>query len=181
MAKAFGDQPPTADQRIALHERGIVPDKTVAQRRPVHEKRRRDDDQNGAETLEIFQGSDDAKHGMDQQGRDVLRPARQCARGGARRREATRRQHRAELGCDARPAAVFRAHGRGWQPVDGRVAGALRQERPGVGSRRPRRKRAWHCTKSSATDAHRPACFASERSTPTIARCPPGRTIRFTR
>ena len=35
MLKAFGNQPPTADERIAQDERGVVPDKIISERRRV--------------------------------------------------------------------------------------------------------------------------------------------------
>src|SRR5260221_2902553 len=39
MAEAPGNEPPTADERNAQHQRGIVPDKSRAQRRPGNQKR----------------------------------------------------------------------------------------------------------------------------------------------
>ena len=35
MLKAFGNEPPTADERIAQDERGVVPDKIISERRRV--------------------------------------------------------------------------------------------------------------------------------------------------
>src|SRR5207302_3605642 len=37
--EALGNEPPTADRWIAQDERGVVPDKSVAERGPVNEKR----------------------------------------------------------------------------------------------------------------------------------------------
>ena len=79
MAEALRDEPPTADQRIAQHERGVVPDKTIAQRGPVNEKRRRYDDNDGNGTRELFQGGDDEKQNPRQQARRLAsRSSRWC-------------------------------------------------------------------------------------------------------
>ena len=54
LPKPLWDQTPGANQRIAQYQRGVIPDKAVAERGPVNEKRRRYDQQNGSETLEEF-------------------------------------------------------------------------------------------------------------------------------
>ena len=61
VAEAFGDESPASDEGIAEAESGIVPDKTVAEGRPVGEKSGRDDANDGYRSLDFFQGGDDAK------------------------------------------------------------------------------------------------------------------------
>src|SRR5581483_10128289 len=50
MIEAFRNQTPTADERIAQDECGVVPDKTIAQRRRVTEKHR-ENEQSGGENF----------------------------------------------------------------------------------------------------------------------------------
>ena len=61
VAEAFGDESPASDEGIAEAESGIVPDKTVAEGRPVGEKSGRDDANDGYRSRDFFQGGDDAK------------------------------------------------------------------------------------------------------------------------